>query len=170
MTAKNAELFTLTYGSLVAQLIKDFEDDNAVNTQLEKMGYNIGIRLVEDFLARSGVGRCHDFKETADVIAKFGFKMFMGVTPVVTNWSSDGKECSIILDDNPLAEFVDLPDNHRGLFYSNIIAGVLRGGLEMVQMKVRVNFIKDALRGDDTTELRLCLVQLLTDEVPPSDD
>ena len=25
---------------------------------------------MEDFLARSNVGRCHDFRETADVIAK----------------------------------------------------------------------------------------------------
>lgn len=33
-------------------------------------GYNIGVRLIEDFLARSNVGRCHDFRETADVIAK----------------------------------------------------------------------------------------------------
>lgn len=33
-------------------------------------GYNIGVRLIEDFLARSSVGRCHDFRETADVIAK----------------------------------------------------------------------------------------------------
>ena len=33
-------------------------------------GYNIGVRLVEDFLARSGQGRCHDFRETADIIAK----------------------------------------------------------------------------------------------------
>jgi len=33
-------------------------------------GYNIGVRLIEDFLARSGQGKCHDFRETADVIAK----------------------------------------------------------------------------------------------------
>ena len=33
-------------------------------------GYNIGVRLVEDFLARSGQGKCHDFRETADIIAK----------------------------------------------------------------------------------------------------
>lgn len=33
-------------------------------------GYNIGVRLIEDFLARSNTGRCHDFRETADVIAK----------------------------------------------------------------------------------------------------
>ena len=38
----NAEVFTLTYGSLVMQLLKDFEDVNSVNDQLEKMGHNIG--------------------------------------------------------------------------------------------------------------------------------
>lgn len=36
-------------------------------------GYNIGVRLIEDFLARSNVGRCQDFRETADVIAKVHF-------------------------------------------------------------------------------------------------
>lgn len=34
---KNAELFTLTYGAMVMQLIQDFEDVNAVNKQLETM-------------------------------------------------------------------------------------------------------------------------------------
>lgn len=34
------------------------------------MGYNIGTRLIEDFLARSGLGRCSDFKEVGEVIAK----------------------------------------------------------------------------------------------------
>jgi hypothetical protein len=43
-----------------------------VNKQLEKMGYNIGMRLIEDFLAKSGVGRCANFRETADMIAKVG--------------------------------------------------------------------------------------------------
>lgn len=33
-------------------------------------GYNIGIRLVDEFLAKSNVSRCVDFRETAEVIAK----------------------------------------------------------------------------------------------------
>lgn len=33
----NAEVFTLTYGSMVQQLLKDYEDVAEVNTQLEKM-------------------------------------------------------------------------------------------------------------------------------------
>ena len=34
---QNGELFTLTYGALVAQLIKDYENDEQVNKQLDKM-------------------------------------------------------------------------------------------------------------------------------------
>lgn len=35
------------------------------------MGYNIGTRLIEDFLARSNLGLCADFKETSTIIAKW---------------------------------------------------------------------------------------------------
>jgi len=34
---QNAELFTMTYGALVIQLIQDYEDYGEVNRQLEKM-------------------------------------------------------------------------------------------------------------------------------------
>ena len=60
----------MTYGALVVQLIQDYEDYGEVNKQLEKMGYNIGTRLIEDFLARSNLGRCIDFRETGVVVAK----------------------------------------------------------------------------------------------------
>lgn len=61
----------MTYGTIVAQLCNDYDNDYVeVNRQLDKMGYNIGMRLIEDFLAKSGVGRCSNFKETADMISK----------------------------------------------------------------------------------------------------
>src|SRR5271170_4025880 len=67
----NAELVTLTYGTIVAQLCNDLDHNYvAVNSELEKMGYNIGMRLIEDFLARSGTGRCSSFRDTAEVISK----------------------------------------------------------------------------------------------------
>ncbi|KAL9262799.1 Trafficking protein particle complex subunit 3-like protein, partial [Drosera capensis] len=66
----NAELFTLTYGAIVRQLVTDLEEVDEVNKQLDQMGYNIGIRLIDEFLAKSNVSRCVDFKETAEVIAK----------------------------------------------------------------------------------------------------
>lgn len=86
----------MAYGSLVVQLIQDYEDYAEVNKQLEKMyafcifgvarelmesdvcfmfgrGYNIGVRLIEDFVARSGLGKCADFKEVGEVVAKVSF-------------------------------------------------------------------------------------------------
>lgn len=66
----NSELFSLTYGALVVQLIKDFEDYEQVNIQLEKMGYNIGTRIIEDFLARTNLPRCTDIREMAEVVSK----------------------------------------------------------------------------------------------------
>ena len=31
----------------------------------------MGVRLIDDFLARNpNIGRCHDFRETADLLAK----------------------------------------------------------------------------------------------------
>lgn len=132
----NAELVTLTYGSVVSQLCRDFDSDYAeVNRQLDKMGYNIGVRLIEDFLAKTNVSSCSNFKETAEMVAKVGFKMFLNITPVVTNWAVDNKSFSLLVDENPLADFVELPDDGRAvneLWYSNILCGVIRGALEMV--------------------------------------
>lgn len=63
---------TLTYGTIVVQLCKDYDNDySEVNKQLDKMGYNIGLRLIEDYLAKSNtMKRCTSFRETADMIAR----------------------------------------------------------------------------------------------------
>jgi hypothetical protein len=35
----------------------------------------MGTRLIEDFLARSGLGRCSDFKEVGEVVAKVRYNV-----------------------------------------------------------------------------------------------
>ena len=53
----------------------------------------------------------------------------------MTNWTTDNKQFSLIFEENPLADFVELPDDGRAqneLWYSNMLCGVLRGALEMV--------------------------------------
>lgn len=160
------------------QLIQDYEDYAEVNKQLEKMGYNIGTRLIEDFLARSSLGRCADFREVGEVVAKVrrdltstsclvpnlrltltalrtqvGFKSFLNITPNVTHGAqpvassptrtsmpppqvnAPGSTFVLQFDENPLAEFVELPEEalEGGLWFSNVLCGVIRGALEMVR-------------------------------------
>jgi len=161
----NNELFTLTYGSLVAQMLKDFENCEEVNKQLDRMGYSIGQRLIEDFLARTNAGRCFDLRDTAEKI-QMAFKMYLTISPSITNWSPSGDEFSLVFDSNPLTEFVELPDTHSTLKYCSIIPGIIKGALEMVQMEVMCWFVQDALRGDSTTELRIRMVKKLEDAIP----
>lgn len=42
----------------VRQLVDDLGDVERVNEQLDKIGHNIGARIVDEFLARSGTERC----------------------------------------------------------------------------------------------------------------
>lgn len=134
---------TLTYGTIVSSLCRDLTLPNpphapdyaAVNAELDRMGYAIGLRLIEDFLAKTNTGQCSNLRETAEMIAKVGFKVFLNVTPTVAGWDKEGRSFALVLEENPLADFVELPDDGRAqgeLWFSNLLCGVLRGALEMV--------------------------------------
>ena len=103
METVNSELLTLTYGALVSQLIRDYESPAEVNAQLEAMGHNIGVRLVDEFCAKSRAVRCRNFRETMDTVAKEAFRMFLGVPAVVGDFSADNSSCTLRIPDNPLA-------------------------------------------------------------------
>jgi len=70
---------------MVAQLCKDFNGDYVeVNKQLDKMGYNIGLRLIEDFMAKANTGRCANFRETGEAIAKVDLTGSLLELPLIT--------------------------------------------------------------------------------------
>lgn len=177
MPKANAELFALTYGSLVTELVRDYEDPIEVNKQLDRIGHSIGVRCVDEFLSKADVAgmglatQCQTLKDTAEVVAKIGFKMFLGIQAEVGGFSQDQRSFSIYLQDNPLSAFVELPpgdeqsggDDLRKLKYSNLYCGVIRGALEMVNLKVECNIVRDTLKGDELNEIRVDLKEVLTD-------
>ena len=140
------------------------------------MGYNIGTRIIDEFFAKSPPNRamCRSFRETVDVIAREGFKMFLGVQGEVTaipplnshssnmQMGNDHTSFSIILRDNPLSDFVILPPQfQKSLWYSNMLCGVIRGALEMVNMKVTCYFLRDTLCGDPVSEIKVELKEIV---------
>ena len=190
MPKANTELFALTYGSLITELLKDYDHNiDEINNQLDRIGYSIGVRCIDELLAKCEVngidiGPCNSLESTAEVIAKIGFRCFLGMTCDVTNVTD--KAFSLFLFENPLSIFVELPENNdendlngfegdesgaartskpdwSKLKYSNIYCGVIRGALEQVNMKVTCNFVRDVLRGDDVNEIRVELKQILTE-------
>jgi hypothetical protein len=176
----SAELLALTYGAFVHRLIKDEssstsgtgENAEEVNAILDKMGYNIGQRIIDEFFAKApSQGLCRDLQDTAKVIGEQGFKMFLGVSAEVANFDAEAKAFSLIIRENPLADFVILPAPYANkLWYSNILCGVIRGALEMVNMKVNAYFRKDILRGHDCTELRVELKEIVKDKYEEDED
>jgi len=197
MPKANTELFALTYGSLVTELIKDYDNDiDEINKQLDRIGYSIGVRCIDELLSKCEVngvdiGPCNSFQNTAEVVAKIGFRCFLGMTCDVTNVTENS--FSLFLYENPLSIFVELPESGGGglndddgglnddfgaaaggsggikrlewskLKYSNIYCGVIRGALEQVNMKVSCNFARDVLRGDDVNEIKVELKEMLAE-------
>ncbi|KAK8805661.1 hypothetical protein WA158_002317 [Blastocystis sp. Blastoise] len=157
----SAELFALTYGAFIAQIIDDYENMDDVNRQLDEIGYNIGNRLVEEFLAKTKTRNCKDFKTTCNVIATKAFPMFLGVSAEVVGSNEEGDVFHIVFHENPLTLFVELPDEYKDLNYSALICGVIKGALEMLHMRVECSFVQDMIKGDSNYDIRVKLVQVV---------
>lgn len=165
----SADLFAITYGSMVVSLINDanamapqapIQDRIAkVNAQLQKIGIRIGQRIIDEFLAKAGVPQCKSFISTGEIIARVALKMFLNIsTATVDNvvQGTEGETYSIIFEENPLNGYAELTEPIRSLlWYSNVLCGVVEGALEQLQMKVTVKFVRDVLRGDSINELRV---------------
>ena len=169
----SGELFALTYGALVRQILRDREDDvDATNAALERVGRSMGTRIVEEYLSRTGAGAraCRSFEDACEAVAKTALKMFLGVDARTRDWSEDVDECVIEMDTNPLAEFVELPKRYEGLCYCNALCGAIRGALEAVRVRTTCAFVWDPLAGNgDRFAIRIKLVEIVPEEYPFDD-
>jgi hypothetical protein len=169
----NSEVITLTYGSLMVRLIKDYEKPEEINDQLEKMGYNIGIRLIDDFLAKSCIDPPKTFEEAISIITNNALKFYLNVGAKYELVKTDGNmidnnqqyEYRIFFSENPLNDYVELPDKFKGLWYSNMICGVIRGALEAINIKVECKYYKDTLKGNDLNEIRVKLIEIIEEKL-----
>mmetsp|Transcript_63374 Transcript_63374/g.169777 ORF Transcript_63374/g.169777 Transcript_63374/m.169777 type:complete len:187 (-) Transcript_63374:92-652(-) len=170
MEKASGDLFALSYGAFVVSLLQEMDDPAEVNKELDKIGFNMGCKMVEEFFARTHQPRCRDFRETVEVLGRVGFRMFVGVSAEVRSTGSDPQSVTLVITDNPLTEFVDLPPHLQGtLWYSNILCGIIRGALEQLQMRVTCRFISDVLREDPTTSLEVVLDEILLDQLSDDD-
>lgn len=133
-------------------------------------GRNIGSRLIDEYLAVTKTKACADFVETAENIATIGLKLFLNASATVSGWNPEGTACTIVIQGNPLTDFVQLPNDLESLQYNNIICGVIEGALDMINIQVECECVKDVLRGDATTELKLLLIESKTEAFPFKDD
>ncbi|GIQ89519.1 Bet3-like protein, partial [Kipferlia bialata] len=98
----------------------DLGSVDAVNDKLDEMGKNIGARVVDEYLARAEVTERPTFPQTADHLAKHAIPMFLGVTCSHTAVTDDSTNYTLTFDSNPVAQWVTLPDELKGLKYSQV--------------------------------------------------
>lgn len=114
--------------------------------------------MVDEFFARSPSSQapCSDFRTTIDVVAKQALRMFLNISAEVEKWDAESKSCFLVFRENPLAEFVILPPACQNtLWYSNVLCGILRGALDIINIDVKATFYKDTLRGDSDTVIKV---------------
>ncbi|KAK8795826.1 hypothetical protein WA171_003794 [Blastocystis sp. BT1] len=162
-TTVSSELLALTYGAFISQIVKDYEDVTEINKQIEHLGYNIGIRLVEEYLAKTRTRGIRSFRESCENIATKALPMYAGTQATVENWNEDEQSCIIKFTTNPLTHFVELPDELADLQYNNIYCGIFRGALEMIHMKVECAFKQDMLKGARANEIKIRFVEFMDD-------
>ena len=154
----------MTYGCIVRTALEDCEFDvAATNKRLEQFGFNIGSRIIDEFLAVSPGEPCKSFKEVLEKVST-GLKIFLDVESKLVLRSDS--EYALIFQENPLDCNVVLSEEHRGLDYSNIYCGVIRGALEAVNLKVRCTFTADKLSsqlngGNSGYEIKIDLEEVI---------
>lgn len=57
--------------------------------------YNIGLRLVEEYLAKTHTRGIKSFRSSCQNLAAIAFPMYTGVSASIDNWNEDEQSCRI---------------------------------------------------------------------------
>lgn len=95
--------------------------------------------------------------------------MYMNTSVSVDKWSEDGKEFSLIIEENPFTEFLTLPEKliNENLLYCNMFCGIIRGALEVLHMHVDVSLISNDFPSSQT-EIRVKFCKFIEEDMPLS--
>lgn len=181
----NSEVYSLVYGCYVQQILQKEVVDretvslamDTVHQRLDKLGYHMGTRLVDDFYARcltqspltvSLEQPCKNLKEAMTVISKVACKMYFGISAKLSDWKEDETQVTLSLEkaQNALIQDIgivfpalcDILENSNekdDFYYCQMYCGLLRGALEMVQIPVTCQLLKSDQPG--TMEIRISL-------------
>ena len=60
------EIISITYGCMVRKIIEDSEGEvDVANQKLELIGYNMGQRMIDEFLATNEIEVCKNFSDVS---------------------------------------------------------------------------------------------------------
>uniref|UniRef100_A0A1I7SSQ5 Trafficking protein particle complex subunit n=2 Tax=Bursaphelenchus xylophilus TaxID=6326 RepID=A0A1I7SSQ5_BURXY len=164
----SSELFSLMHGALVVEILRDTRGDpEQTNKALDQIGFNMGVKLADDFLAKiPKASKCSDIAQTAELIAKQALKSYLD-TPATVSFQS-ATVFTLELESNPLINgFVEIPPEFSGLKYSTIAAGAIRGALNAVNLDVETEVIADT---PDPTVIKCTFKNIIHEILPPSED
>ena len=133
------DLFAGLYGAVVWQLLQDCGGEAAaVNRELRRMGESAGGRLVDEILARGGDTRVGDFPGAVEAVAGGGLRAFLGAAAAIGGWNPERTRCQVRIESLPMAQQVELPEEHAELEYLGFVSGLLQGCLAQLGMRVEV--------------------------------
>lgn len=161
----NVELFSLTYGSLVRAIVKETNNIEDANNKLAKIGENMGDRITDDIVVNYD-NKITSLKDACEMIAKFAFKNYLGVTAEISEPSENRIIISIL--DNPITRYVSIPPEYDGLIYLMPLLGLIKKMLEQLHFSTEVTLIHDRLTSQEcnTNDIEIKLLGILTDTLP----
>lgn len=135
------EFLSLTYGIIVREIIdNNYNNLNEANKELFNLGFNIGIKLSDEFISTFMIDNCKDISDIGYKLGVESFKHYLNIESKIK--IIDKKEFIINFNNNPFEKNLELSEEHDSLVYSNIICGIISGALDNINIYSNCNFEK----------------------------